>query len=118
MSRRIRALAAPFLVGSPSGTRVRTRLRVSAQDALVLAAVGLHLGALANHDLAARYARGQAGGDERAERKRVLTAESSSRWAGAITRTSNDQWERGWRNLLDQRAGLRRAVAAIETRLT
>ena len=42
---------------------------------------------------------------------------ASARWAGAITRTSNDQWERAWRNLRDEQAGLRRAIQAIETRL-
>jgi hypothetical protein len=53
----------------------------------------------------------------RADRKRTLTAESSSRWAGAITRTSNDQWERAYANLLDARAGLRRAVKRLRARL-
>src|SRR5260370_16726333 len=54
MSRRLRPLAAPFLVGVPAGARVRTRLAVSERDALVLWAVGLHLGCLANGDLAVR----------------------------------------------------------------
>lgn len=116
MSRRLRPLAAPFPIPAPSGARVRTRLRVSAQDAVVLSAIGRHLGSLANGDLAARCARGRVGPDERSERKRALTAAASSRWAGAITRTSNDQWERGWRNLVDQRVGLRLAVGVIVTR--
>lgn len=55
--------------------------------------------------------------DQRTERKRVLTEASSSRWAGAITRTSNDQWQRGYRNLLDARASLRRAARKIDRRL-
>jgi IS605 OrfB family transposase len=117
MSRRLRPIAAPFLVQTPAGARVRTRLAVSDRDALVLWAVGLHLGALANHDLAGRCARGAVGGDGRQERKRALTGEASSRWAGAITRTSNDQWERGRRNLLVERAGLVRAIQALERRL-
>jgi hypothetical protein len=62
---------------------------------------------------AARWGRA----DSRTDRKRVLTAASSSRWAGAITRTSNDQWQRGWRNLLDARASLRRAIRVIQGRL-
>ncbi len=117
MSRRLRPLAEPFLVGVPTGARVRTRLAVSERDALVLWAVGLHLGCLANADLAVRCAQGRAGGEGRGERKRVLTSQASSRWARTITRTSNDQWERGWRNLRDEQVGLRRAVKAIETRL-
>ena len=117
MSRRLRPLAAQFLVDGPRAARVRTRLAVSAQDGLVLWALGLHLGGLANHDLAVRSARGNAGGDGRRERKWALTREASSRWAGAITRTSNDQWERGWGNLRGQQVGLRRAIGAIETRL-
>jgi hypothetical protein len=78
--------------------------------------VGEYLGRLAGVDLARRCIVGP-GADNRTGRKRALTAASSSRWAGAITRTSNDQWRRGWRNLLDARAGLRRAVRIIQRRL-
>src|SRR6266508_305254 len=114
----MRTMAVPFVVGAPCGARVRTRLRVSHADALVLREVGEHLGALAGGDLAARCAMGAAGKHAgRAGRKQALTALSSSRWAGAITRTSGDQWERGFKNLVDQRAGLRRAIATIQARL-
>ena len=91
----LRPLAAPFVAAAPAGARVRTRLRVSPQDEAVLWAAGTHLGSLAGRDLAARCAegrldaKGKAG--SRAARKRALTAQSSSRWAGAITRTSEDQ---------------------------
>jgi hypothetical protein len=47
----------------------------------------------------------------------VLTVGSSSRWAGAVTRTSNDQWERAFKNLLVERAGLHRAIRTIQARL-
>jgi hypothetical protein len=57
------------------------------------------------------------GDADRAGRKRDLTVECSSRWAGAITRTSGDQWAREWKNLADQRVGLRRALRVIEARL-
>ena len=117
MSHRLRPLAVPFLVKPPRGVRVRSRLRVSDRDALVLWALGLYLGRLANQDLALRCGQGTAGGDGRTERKRALTGEASSRWAGAITRTSNDQWERGLRNRRDQQLGLLRAIANIERRL-
>src|ERR1700721_3329792 len=94
---RLREIAAPFVAGAPAGARVRTRLRVAAGDAAVLRAVGSHLGALAGGDLAARCAQGRLDARGRAvsrrERKRALTAGSSSRWAGAITRVSEDQWE-------------------------
>jgi hypothetical protein len=82
-------------------------------DEAVLWAVGRHLGRVAGHDLAARC-RGDA---DRAGRKRVLTVGSSSRWAGAVTRTSNDQWERAFKNLLVERAGLHRAIRTIQARL-
>jgi hypothetical protein len=112
----MRSITAPFVVVPPAGARVRTRLRPSRQDAVVLRLVGEYLGGLAGGDLARRCALGP-GADGRTDRKRALTPASSSRWAGAITRTSNDQWQRGWCNLLDARAGLRRASKAIERRL-
>jgi hypothetical protein len=46
-----------------------------------------------------------------------LTVASSSRWAGALTRTSNDQWQQGWRNLDDARVNLSRAIRVIDRRL-
>jgi hypothetical protein len=112
----MRSINAPFVVAPPPGAQVRTRLRPGQQDAVVLCIVGEYLGGLAGSDLARRCAVGP-GADGRTDRKRALTAQSSSRWAGAITRTSNDQWQRGWRNLLDGRADLRRASKAIERRL-
>jgi hypothetical protein len=112
----VRSITAAFVVRPPAGARVRTRLRPSQQDAVVVAIVGEYLGGLAGGDLARRCAVGP-GPDSRADRKRELTSASSSRWAGAITRTSNDQWRRGWRNLLDTRAGLGRSIRVIQRRL-
>jgi hypothetical protein len=112
----MRRVAAPFVVPAPSGARIRTRLRPDAEDQRVLWAVGAWLGGLASQDLAVRCRLGP-GDDQRAERKRALTPAASSRWAGAITRTSNDQWERGRRNLLDARVGLGRACRRIRSRL-
>lgn len=112
----MRSIATPFLVAPPTGARIRTRLRLSTTDEQVLQAVGQELGQLAGRDVAIRCRLGP-GHDARADRKRALTAGSSSRWAGAITRTSNDQWQRAWRNLLDARTGLRRACRTIRTRL-
>ena len=112
----MRRLAAPLVVAPPSGARIRTRLRPSAADERVLCAVGEHLGRLAGQDLALRCSIG-AGPDQRTSRKQALTAACSSRWAGAITRTSNDQWERAWANLLDARVGLQRAARKLGGRL-
>jgi hypothetical protein len=76
---------------------------------------------LAGRDLAARCAEGQldARGEavSRARRKRALTAESSSRWAGAITRTSEDQCRLAGQNLRAEAASLRARVRKIEARL-
>jgi hypothetical protein len=112
----MRRLAAPFVVTRPNGARIRTRLRPSPMDELVLWTVGRHLGSLAGGDLAARCRLGR-GDDQRTGRKRALTPASSSRWAGAVTRTANDQWQRAFKNLLDERTGLRRATGRIQTRL-
>jgi len=102
----------------PPGARIRTRLRLSPWDEAVVRLVGEHLGRLAGQDLAVRCRLGRIGdAGLRADRKRALTPESSSRWAGAITRTSGDQWERAHKNLLDARAGLRRAVGRVRSRL-
>ena len=94
MSRRLREITAAFVVAPPSGARVRTRLKVAGADAAVLRAVGTHLGSLAAKDLAERCRKGRLSAKEKAdsrrEQKRALTAASSSRWAGAITRTSED----------------------------
>ena len=82
----MRPVAAPFVAAAPTGARVRTRLRLSPQDEAVLRAAGRHLGSLAGRDLAARCAEGRLDAKgkavSRAARKRALTAESSSRWAG------------------------------------
>jgi len=106
---------------APAGARIRTRLRVTAQDEAVLSAAGRHLGSLAGRDLAARVREGRldARGTavSRRERKRALTAQSSSRWAGAITRTSEDQWALAERNLRAERFSLQARVRRIEARI-
>jgi hypothetical protein len=121
VSGRLREIAAPFVVAAPAGARVRTRLRVTSEDAVVLRAAGMHLGSLASADLAARCAEGRLDGKgkaaSRAERKRALTAHSSSRWAGAITRSSEDQQGLAERNLKAGVAALRARVRKIEARL-
>jgi IS605 OrfB family transposase len=121
MSGRLRPIADPFVVAAPTGARVRARLRVSGQDEAVLRAAGSHLGSLAGRDLAARCAEGRLDAmgrlASRARRKQALTAQSSSRWAGAITRTSEDQWRLAWQNLLADKSSLHARIRTIEARL-
>jgi hypothetical protein len=112
----MRRIAAPFVAARPGGARIRTRLRPSQADDTVLWTVGQHLASLAGSDLAVRCRLGRSD-DQRAIRKQALTAASSSRWASAITRTSNDQWQRAHLNLLDAQTGLRRAIRRIQGRL-
>jgi hypothetical protein len=117
----LRPVAAPFVAAAPAGARARTRLRVSAEDEAVLRAAGSHLGSLAGRDLAVRCAEGRLDAKgrsvSRAVRKRALTAEASSRWAGPITRTSEDQVQLAERNLRAERASLQARVRRIEARL-
>jgi hypothetical protein len=112
----MRSINESFVVAPPAGARIRTRLRLSAADEEVVRAVGATLGQLASQDLAYRCRLG-VGGDGRTARKRAITGGSSSRWAGAITRTSNDQWQRAYQNLRDVRVGLRCAIQTIQARL-
>jgi hypothetical protein len=53
----------------------------------------------------------------RAVRKRALTCESSSRWAGAITRTSEDAYQLAERDLRADQASLTARIRRIEARL-
>ena len=87
----------------------------------MLRTLGVHLGSLAGKDLAARCAEGRLDARGRAQsravRKRALTAESSSRWAGAITRTSEDQVRLAEQNLRAEGTSLQARIRRIEARL-
>jgi IS605 OrfB family transposase len=119
--RRLRPLAGPLVVAPPAGVRVRTRLAVSAADAEVLRAAGTQLGGLAGRDLAWRCSQGRLDTDgikrSRRMRKQALTAACTSRWAGAITRTSEDAWRLAERNLLATQRSLRARVGRLRRRL-
>ena len=121
MAASLRPVGAPFVAAAPGGARVRTRLRVCARDEAVLWAAGTHLGSLAGRDLAARCAEGRLDAKGRARsravRKRALTAASSSRWAGAITRTSEDQVRLAAQNLRAERSSLQARIGRIGARL-
>ena len=53
---------------------------------------------------------------EAAARKRVLTAESSSRIANSVVRSNNDLWALAWRNLLAHRRTLRNQIKTLTRR--
>ena len=112
-------IAAPFTVAAPSGVRIRDRLRLTPADAQVLTLAGEHLGRHQRADLAGRIRIGNipARENRRAERKKKLTALSSSRWTGAMTRASDDQYQLSVRCLYQERASLRRAIGTIGKRL-
>jgi IS605 OrfB family transposase len=121
VSRRLRQVAGPFVVAPPAGARVRTRLVLCDADGSVLRAVGEHLGALAGADLGVRCRPGRldarAAAQSRRGRKRALTARATARWAGAITRASNDAWDLAERNLLAEARSLRARAGRIRRRL-
>lgn len=92
--KQLRTIDPPFVALGPSGVAIRDRLKhLTPQDEKVLRLVGAHLGHLASLDLAARCAdAGDHDAQKWAARKQGLTADSSSRWAGSITKATHDQW--------------------------
>lgn len=116
-----RVIASPYVVARPSGARVKTRLRLSTEDEVTLSALGAYLGGLAGGDLGRRCGEGRldAKGSavSRRERKRALTSACSSRWAGAITRTTDDAWALAERNLMSEAKSLRARVDRLRRRL-
>ncbi|MGI5199899.1 IS200/IS605 family accessory protein TnpB-related protein [Streptomyces sp. CA-288835] len=115
----LREVAEPFVASGPAGVAIRTRIKqLTPQDEKVLRLVGAHLGALASKDLKARCADGLEHSTETwAARKRALTPAASSRWAGAITKASHDQWALSRRCQLAHIQSLEAGIATIEHRL-
>ncbi len=115
----LRSIADPFVAPGPSGVAIRDRLRTSAADADVLRQVGAHLGSLAARDLAVRCRDGlDHDKDIWAARKRDLTADCSSRWAGAITKSTHDQWALARRCLATHIQNLQAGIATMHRRLS
>ena len=116
----MRRIADPVVAAAPAGARIRTRIRPTAEEADALRAVGTVLGGLYRGELAERIRLGRLDHKThaawRAQRKQALTAASSSRWAGAITRTVEDQYQLGMRGLAAHVADLRCAVGVLEQR--
>ncbi|AJE40107.1 IS200/IS605 family element transposase accessory protein TnpB [Streptomyces nodosus] len=116
----LRSIDPPFVAPGPSGVAVRTRLKaITTEDEKVLRLVGDHLGTLAGRDLKARCAAGpEHDTGQWAERKRTLTLETSSRWAGSITRATHDQWALSRRAQLAHIQNLEAGVRTIAHRLS
>jgi hypothetical protein len=117
---RLRVIGDPVVAGAPAGVRIRTRIHPTVAEAEALAAVGELLGSVYRRELAGRVGLGRldhkAHAVWRAKRKQGLTAVSSSRWAGAITRAVEDQYQLGMRGLVAQVANLRAAEEVLEQR--
>jgi hypothetical protein len=120
MGKRLRAIGDPVVAGAPAGARIRTRFHPMPAEAEALATVGELLGSIYRRELAGRVRLGRldrkARAVWRAQRKQALTAVSSSRWAGAITRAVEDQYQLGMRGLAAHVADLRAAVEVLEAR--
>src|SRR5674476_267787 len=93
----LRVLAESFVVSPPSGVTIKTRLRPTPAEEQALREVGTFLGSLYRADLVTRLREGKLDAQGRARsrkvRKKYLTAQSSSRWAGSITRATQDQYD-------------------------
>ena len=118
--RSLRRIGGPVVAAAPAGVRLRTRIRPTSEEAAALIAMGELLGSVYRGELAGRIGCGvldrEAQAAWRAERKQALTAVSSSRWAGAITRAVEDQYRLGMRGVAAQVADQRAAVEVLEQR--
>ncbi|WP_329382256.1 transposase [Streptomyces sp. NBC_01351] len=118
--KQLRAIASPFVALGPSGVSIRDRLKgLTGEDETLLRLVGAHLGALAGRDLKARCADAlQHSNESWADRKRDLTAFSSSRWAGSLTKATHDQWSLSRRAQATHLAGLDAGIRMLRHRLS
>jgi len=118
--RALRRIGDPVVAAAPAGVRIRTRIRPTGAEAQALTAIGELLGSAYRCELAGRVGLGRLDREAhavwRAQRKQALTAVSSSRWAGAITRAVEDQYQLGMRGLAAHVADLRAAVEVLEQR--
>ncbi|MFC5675744.1 IS200/IS605 family accessory protein TnpB-related protein, partial [Streptomyces incanus] len=116
----LRPIDVPFVALGPTGVAIRDRLgHLTTEDEQVLRLLGAHLGSLAARDLAARCRDGLGHStDTWAARKRELTAASSSRWGGAITKATHDQWALSRRCQLAHIQSLQAGIKTIRHRLS
>jgi IS605 OrfB family transposase len=115
----LRTIAESFVVAPPSGTSTRTRLHPTDTEADGLRQIGMYLGSLYRSDVVARSKIGVVPKklNGRAERKRDLTTDTSSRWAGTITRAAEDQYQLGLRALTAEIITLNSATRKLRQRL-
>jgi hypothetical protein len=118
--RALRGIGDPVVGAAPGGVSIRTRIHLSGAEAAALAGIGSFLGSVYRGELAARVRLSRLDREShvvwRAERKRALTGASSSRWAGAMTRAVEDQYQLGMRALSAHVSDLRHAVEVLEAR--
>ncbi len=118
--KKLRTIDAPFVALGPSGVAIRDRLKhLTDVDDKVLRLVGEHLGRFASLDIKNRCADGlDHNSDTWAARKQGLTADSSSRWDGSITKATHDQWALSRRCQLAHIQGLEAGVRTLMHRLS
>ncbi|HCA87190.1 MAG TPA: transposase, partial [Streptomyces sp.] len=118
--KQLRRIAPPFVAPGPSGVSIRDRLKgLTPRDEKVLRLVGGHLGSLASRDLKARCVDGPGhSATTWAARKRELTAVSSSRWAGSLTKATHNQWALARRGQAAHLQSLEAGVRTIAHRLS
>ena len=118
--RALRRIGDPAVAGAPAGVRIRTRIHPTTAEAQALRAVGDLLGSVYRGELKQRVRLGRLDSKAqamwRAQRKQALTAMSSSRWAGTVTRAVENQYQLGMRGLAAQVADLRPAVQVLQAR--
>jgi IS605 OrfB family transposase len=118
--RALRRICDPVVAAAPAGVRLRSRIRPTAEEAEALTAMGELLGSVYRGELVERIRLGRLDRTTharwRAERKQAVTAVSSSRWAGAITRAVEDQYQLGMRGVAAHVADLRAAVEVLAHR--
>ena len=117
---RLRRIGDPVVAAAPAGVRIRTRIHVTEVEAAALSTIGAFLGQVYRAELAERVRLGRLDRETRAlwraERKWAITAVASSRWAGAITRAVENQYQLGMRSLAAHVADLRQAVEVLQAR--
>lgn len=117
----LRPIVDPFVVAPPKGVRTRTRVHLTPEEEVVLEQIGVFLGGQYRAALVDRIALGAVTRKEQASwrqvRKQALTAATSSRWAGAITRTAIDSYDLGMRGLNAQVDSLTAAISTLGARL-
>jgi hypothetical protein len=119
MSRRVRYPVKGAEQAPPVTTlRIRARVRVNEEDLAVVRALSEHFSSLEARDVAARCALGKYQ-DKRewARRKREVTTQSSSRWAGRVTKHANNVYATAKRNQKRHLADTERAIAVISKKL-